>query len=303
MHRSAYLDFIGVKCYDASGSIVGVRAFVGLYTSHVYHVAATDVPLLRRKIAAVREDVGFLPRSHRDKTLLNVLETYPRDELIEIAHDDLIRIARGIVSLYEREQVRVFLRDDAWGRYVSAIVYMPRDRFDTILRERISSLLCETLVAERVDFFVMLGESRLARLHFIARTPVGTRYAYDAGAIERQVARIVRGWSDELKQNLVGHYGEERGNSLLRRYANELPLSYQERVTPASAVSDLERLEAAEQSGRVEVKLSAAQGDDGSPAPETVPPRSPAAAFGDPAGAGKHGTHGAFRAAVQPAQE
>jgi glutamate dehydrogenase len=109
----------------------------------------------------------------------------------------------------------------------------------------------------------MLGESRLARLHFIARTPVGTRYAYDAGAIERQVARIVRGWSDELKQNLVGHYGEERGNSLLRRYANELPLSYQERVTPASAVSDLERLEAAEQSGRVEVKLSAAQGDDG----------------------------------------
>ncbi|HPU79669.1 NAD-glutamate dehydrogenase [Accumulibacter sp.] len=263
VHRSAYLDFIGVKCYDASGNIVGVRAFVGLYTAHVYHVAATDVPLLRRKIAAVRQEIGFLPRSHRDKTLLNVLETYPRDELIEIAHDDLIRIARGIVSLYEREQVRVFLRDDAWGRYVSVIVYMPRDRFDTVLRERISALLDETLAAERVDFFVMLGESRLARLHFIARTPVGTRYAYDAGAIERQVARIVRGWSDELKQNLVGHYGEERGNSLLRRYANELPLSYQECVTPASAVSDLERLEAAEQSGRVEVKLSAAQRDDG----------------------------------------
>jgi glutamate dehydrogenase len=264
IHRSAYLDFIAAKRYDADGNIVGLRAFVGLYTAHVYHVAATDAPLLRRKIAAVREDLGFLPRSHRDKTLLNVLETYPRDELIEIAHPDLVRIASGIVSLHEREQVRIFLRDDAWGRYVSAIVYMPRDRFDTTIRERISALLHESLAAERVDYFVMLGESRLARLHFIARTPVGTDYRYDADAIERQVARIVRGWAEELKQNLVGHYGEERGNRLLRRYSLELPLSYQERVTPASAVSDLERLEAAEQSGRVEVKLSAAQGDDGS---------------------------------------
>ena len=264
VHRSAYLDFIGVKRYDASGNIVGLRAFVGLYTAHVYHVAATEVPLLRRKIAAVREAIGFLPRSHRDKTLTNVLETYPRDELIEIVHEDLMRIASGIVSLIERERVRVFLRNDAWGRYVSAMVYMPRDRFDTTVRTRISALLDEALAAERVDYFVMLGEARLARLHFIARTPVGSRYHYDAEMIERQVARIVRGWTDELKQNLVEHYGEERGNSLLRRYSAELPLSYQERVTPAAAVSDLERLETAERSGRVEVKLSAAQGDDGS---------------------------------------
>ncbi|ACV34431.1 NAD-glutamate dehydrogenase [Accumulibacter sp.] len=264
VHRAAYLDFIGVKRYDASGNIVGLRAFVGLYTAHVYHVTATEIPLLRRKIAAVREAIGFLPRSHRDKTLINVLETYPRDELIEIDREDLMRIARGIVSVYERERVRIFLRNDAWGRYVSAIVYMPRDRFDTSVRERISALLDDTLAAERVDFFIMLGEARLARLHFIARTPVGSRYRYDAEAIERQVARIVRGWADELKQNLVGHFGEERGNALLRRYSLELPLSYQERVTPASAVSDLERLEAAEGSGRVEVKLSATQADDGS---------------------------------------
>ena len=263
VHRSAYLDFIGVKRYAGDGSIVGLRAFVGLYTAHVYHVSATDIPLLRRKIAAVRQEIGFVARSHRDKTLLNVLETYPRDELIEIAHGDLLRIARGIVALHEREQVRVFLRDDPWGRYVSAIAYLPRDRFDTTIRERISALLYEALAAERVDFFIMIGEARLARLHFIARTPVGTRYHYDAEAIEQQVARIVRGWSDELKQNLVGHYGEELGNSLLRRYAAKLPLSYQERVTAASAVSDLERLQTAEHSGRVEVKLSAAQADDG----------------------------------------
>ncbi|HCV13059.1 MAG TPA: NAD-glutamate dehydrogenase [Candidatus Accumulibacter sp.] len=263
VHRPAYLDFIGVKRFDGNGRIVGLRAFVGLYTAHVYHVSATDIPLLRQKVAAVRQEIGFVARSHRDKTLLNVLETYPRDELIEIAHADLVRIARGIVALHEREQVRVFMRDDRWGRYVSVIAYMPRDRFDTTIRKRISALLYEALAAERVDYFVMIGESRLARLHFIARTPVGTHYAYDAAAIERQAARIVRGWNDELKQNLVGHFGEEHGNRLLRRYAAELPLSYQERVTPAAAVSDLDRLQAAERSGLVEVKLSAAQGDDG----------------------------------------
>lgn len=263
VHRSAYLDFIGVKRYDAAGQVVGLRALVGLYTAHVYHVAATDIPLLRRKIAAVRAAIGFVPRSHRDKTLVNVLETYPRDELIEIAEEDLMSNARGIVSLHEREQVRVFMRNDAWGRYVSVMVYMPRDRFDTRLRKRISALLLETLAADHVDFFIMLGESRLARIHFIVHTPVGTTYHYDAEAIEGQVARLVRGWADELKHNLIGHYGEERGNALFRRYAPELPLFYQERVTPASAVSDLERLEAAERSGRVEVKLSAAQGDDG----------------------------------------
>ncbi|WP_291994809.1 NAD-glutamate dehydrogenase [Candidatus Accumulibacter sp. ACC003] len=263
VHRSAYLDFIGVKCYDAAGQVIGLRALVGLYTAHVYHVAATDIPILRRKIAAARAAIGFAPRSHREKTLVNVLETYPRDELIEIAQDDLRSIVRGIVSVYEREQVRVFMRNDAWGRYVSAMVYMPRDHFDTKLRKRISALFHETLAADHVEFFIMLGESRLARLHFIVHTPVGTRYHYDAEAIERQVARIVRGWADELKHNLIGHYGEERGNALLRRYVPELPLFYQERVTPASAVSDLERLETAEHSGRVEVKLSAAQGDDG----------------------------------------
>jgi glutamate dehydrogenase len=200
-----------------------VRAFVGLYTAHVYHVEATEIPLLRRKIAAVRQAIGFQPRSHRDKTLLNVLETYPRDELIEITHADLMRIAGGIVALYEREQVRVFLRDDRWGRYVSALVYMPRERFDTTIGKRISALFNETLAAERVDFFrharrIKAGAPALHRPY-----AGGYAYHYDSAAIERQVARIVRGWSDELKQNLVGHYGEERGNRLLRRYARPCP--------------------------------------------------------------------------------
>ncbi len=160
--------------------------------------------------------------------------------------------------------MRVFLRHDRWCRYVSALVYIPRDRFDTNVRLRIMALLRDTLQAESVDFFINVDESRMARLHLVARTPEGRCYQYDDEAIEREVSRIVRGWQDELKHNLIEHFGEGRGNALLRRYAPALPLAYQDQVPPTSAVSDLERLEAAENSGQVEIKLNAPYGDDGS---------------------------------------
>ncbi|WP_301100639.1 NAD-glutamate dehydrogenase [Propionivibrio sp.] len=264
VHRPIYLDFIGVLYRDAAGNILGEHVFVGLYAMHVYHVSTNDIPVVRSKVAAVRSACGFAPGSYRDKALINVLETYPREELIEIGADDLLRIASGIVMLQEHPRVRVFLRNDNWGRYVSALVYMSRDRLDTSVRRRITALLGETLHAESIDFFLMVGESRLARLHLIARMPAGTRYDYDAVFFEREVARIVRGWHDELQQNLIEHCGEEHGNTLLRRYAMALPLAYQDQVPPTSAVSDLERLEVAEKSARIEVKLNAPYGDDGS---------------------------------------
>ena len=262
VHRSTYLDFVGVSYRDAAGHIIGEHVFVGLYAMHVYHVSTADIPVVRSKVAAVRAACGFAPGGYRDKALINTLETFPREELIEIGVNDLKRIAGGIVLLQEHPRVRVFLRDDSWGRYVSALVYMPRDRFDTTIRRRISNLLRETLKADSVDFFLMLGESRLARLHLIARMPTGQQFAYDAAEFEREVARIVRGWHDELQQNLIAHCGEERGNALFRRYALILPLAYQDQVPPTSAVSDLERLETAEQSGVIEVKLNAPYGGD-----------------------------------------
>ncbi len=264
VHRPGYLDFIGVVHRDAAGNIVGEHVFVGLYAAHVYHISTKEIPVVRGKVKAVRAACGFAPGSHNDKTLRNILETYPRDELIEIDAADLQRIGHGIVMLHEHQRVRVFLRNDTWGRYTSAQVYLPRDRFATAVRLRITKLLSETLKADNIDFFVMVGESPMARLHLIARTPAGTRHEYNADALEREVARIVRGWHDELQQNLIEHYGEERGNTLLRKYALALPLAYQDQVPPTSAVSDLERLEAAESSGRIEIKLNAPYGDDGS---------------------------------------
>ncbi len=263
VHRPAYLDFIGVCHHDAAGNIVGEHVFVGLYAAHVYHVSVNEIPVVCQKVAAIRAACGFAPGGHKDKTLINVLETYPRDELIESAESDLLRIANGMVTLHEHPQVRVFLRNDRWGRYVSALVYMPRDRYDTNVRRRITQVLSEMLQADSVEFFHMVGESRLARLQLIARVPAGKRIEYDAAVFEREVARIVRGWYDELQQHLIEHCGEAQGNALLRRYARALPLAYQEQVLPTSAVADLEYLALAEKTGRIEVKLNAPYGDEG----------------------------------------
>ncbi len=264
VHRPGHLDFIGVLQRDADGRIIGEHVFIGLYAAHVYHVSTHEIPVVRRKVEEIRAACGFVPGGHNDKSLRNVLETYPRDELIEIGADDLQRIARDIVMLHEHQRVRIFLRNDRWCRYVSALIYIPRDRLDTTTRKRITALICETLKADSVDFFLTISESSLARLHLIVRTPDSTGYAYDAAAIESEAARIVRGWQDELQHNLIEHFGEERGNALLRRYGTSLPLAYQEQTPPSSAVSDLERLETAESSGRIEVKLNAPYGDDGS---------------------------------------
>ena len=264
LHRQKYLDFVGVTCHDATGKIVGEHVFIGLYAMHVYHISTSDIPVVREKVAAVRQFCGFRPGGHADKTLVNVLETYPRDELIEISAEALTRIAGDIVRLFEHPRVRVFLRDDFWGRYVSALVYLPRDRADTTTRKRIIALLQETLKPQSIDYFLTVGESRLARLHLIARRGAASSLDYDAEQFEREVARIVRGWQDELQHNLVEHCGEERGNALFNRYAAALPLAYQDQVPPSSAVTDLEHLEAAEVHGRIEIKLSAPYGDDGS---------------------------------------
>ena len=264
VHRRTYLDFIGVHHRDAKGNVIGEHVFVGIYGMNIQHTSVNEIPLVRNKVATVRTACAFASGSFRDKGMGHVLETYPREELIEIGTDDLMRIAKGIVMLQEHPRVRVFLRNDAWGRYVSAFVFMPRDRFDSSVRRRIVTLLSDSLKSDSIDFFVTLSESRLARLHLVARMPAGTHYDYDAEAFEHEVARIVRGWHDEVQHNLIEHCGEARGNELVRRYATALPIAYQDQVPPSSAVSDLECLAAAEKSGRVEVKLNAPYGDDGS---------------------------------------
>src|SRR4051794_4830354 len=249
IHRPAYLDYVGVKKFDDQRNVIGERRFLGLYTTAAYREVPADIPVLREKATAVRERAGFPPGSHDDKAVVEIIDTFPRDELFQIDVDDLYRIVGGILELGERQRVRLFVRTDRYERFVSCLVYLPRDRFNTANRLKMGEILREGVGAETVDWGLRLTEWVLVRLHFTLRLTPGARPVYDADELEARIREAVRGWTDDLDTALVDELGEEVGTPLCRRYRDALPAAYRDDNLARSAVADVQRIEGLSEDG------------------------------------------------------
>src|SRR4051794_6653929 len=249
IHRPAYLDYVGVKKFDDQRNVIGERRFLGLYTTAAYREVPADIPVLREKAAAVRERARFPPGSHDDKAVVEIIDTFPRDELFQIAVDDLYRIVGGILELGERQRVRLFVRTDRYERFVSCLVFLPRDRFNTANRVKIAEILREGVGAETVDWGLRLTEWVLVRLHFTLRLAPGARPVYDADELEARIPEAVRGWEDDLDAALVDELGEEVGPPPSRRYRAALPAAYRDDNLARSAVADVQRIEGLSEDG------------------------------------------------------
>ncbi|WP_328413705.1 NAD-glutamate dehydrogenase [Streptomyces violaceus] len=247
VHRPSYLDYIGVKKFDADGNVVGERRFLGLFSSAAYTESVRRVPVIRRKVEDVLERAGFSPNSHDGRDLLQILETYPRDELFQTPVDELRSIVTSVLYLQERRRLRLYLRQDEYGRYYSALVYLPRDRYTTAVRLRIIEILKEELGGISVDFTAWNTESILSRLHFVVRVPQGTELPElsdsDKDRIEARLVEAARSWEDAFAEALNAELGEERAAELLRRYAHAFPEGYKADHNPRAAVADLVHLE------------------------------------------------------------
>ncbi|MFG3123529.1 NAD-glutamate dehydrogenase [Streptomyces sp. NPDC017615] len=247
VHRASYLDYIGVKKFDADGNVVGERRFLGLFSSAAYTESVRRVPVIRRKVAEVLERAGFSPNSHDGRDLTQILETYPRDELFQTPPAELQSIATSVLYLQERRRLRLYLRQDEYGRYYSALVYLPRDRYTTGVRLRIIDILKEELGGISVDFTAWNTESILSRLHFVVRVQPGTELPQlsdaDKERIEARLVEATRSWSDGFAEALNAECGEERAAELLRRYNNAFTEGYKADHSPRSAVADLVHLE------------------------------------------------------------
>ncbi|MFM9367052.1 NAD-glutamate dehydrogenase [Streptomyces sp. Da 82-17] len=247
VHRPSYLDYVGVKKFDAEGNVVGERRFLGLFSSAAYTESVRRVPVIRRKVAEVLKQAGFSPNSHDGRDLLQILETYPRDELFQTPVDELRSIVTSVLYLQERRRLRLYLRKDEYGRYYSALVYLPRDRYTTGVRLRIIDILKEELGGTSVDFTAWNTESILSRLHFVVRVPPGTELPQlsesDKDRIEARLVEAARSWADGFAEALTAECGEERAAELLRRYGNAFQEGYKADHTPRSAVADLVRVE------------------------------------------------------------
>ncbi|MBA2376325.1 MAG: NAD-glutamate dehydrogenase [Rubrobacter sp.] len=243
VHRPAYLDYVGVKTFDGDGNVVGERRFLGLYTSSAYSMKPTEIPLVEGKIRNIMERSGFPPSSHYEKALVEILESYPRDQLLQTPEDELYKIAMGILQLQERQQVRLFVRRDTYGRFLSCLVYVPRDHYDTEARRRIHDVLIKEFDGESEDFSVRLSESVLARLHFIIYTDPSKAKEYDVAEIEAKISDATRTWTDNLRHVLIEGCGEDDGTTLFHRYRDAFPAGYKDEYLARRAVPDIRCLE------------------------------------------------------------
>jgi glutamate dehydrogenase len=241
VHRPGYMDYIGVLVFDETGRAVAEHRFLGLYTSSAYASRPWTIPLVRQRYEHVMRASGLAPNSHSGKSLRHILESLPRDELFQAGEDELYQTALGILALQERARARLFLRRDRYGRFYSALIYIPRDRYNTDVRLRTEALLREALHGERLDTNVQMGDSPLAQLHMIVRPRAGESVEVDVAAVEARLAQIVRNWHDELRDLLVQQHGEERGLKLTQRYGKALPVGYIEQASPEVAAADVEQ--------------------------------------------------------------
>lgn len=250
VHRSAYLDYIGVKSFDAAGNVNGERRFIGLFATTAYAGSVRDIPVVREKVAAVLRDAGFPPDSHSGKDLLGILETYPRDELFQIEIPDLAAIATSIQRLQERRRTRLFLRPDIYGRFMSALVYLPRDRYTTNVRLRIEQELRETFNAVSIDYEARMTESALARLFFRIRLPKNADVGnVNTDDLEKRLVRAARSWSEGIAEVLharvdgAGGIKENRAKELAAVWAEAFPASYRVDYEVEDALEDIARFE------------------------------------------------------------
>ncbi len=243
VHRPGYLDYLGIKTFDKKGRVTGERRIIGLLASTAYSTSPLAVPLLRRKVSEVIGRAGFLPRSHAAKALQTILERYPRDELFQIEPEELFAHAMGILRLGERQRTRLFVRCDPFARFVSCLIYVPRENYNTEQRQRMQAVLMEAFNGSASEFDVQFSESALARILIIVRTRESTIPPFDVRELEERLVRASRRWEDDLQQALIEHCGEERGMSLLQRYGRAFPAGYRESYPARVAVFDIEQME------------------------------------------------------------
>ena len=255
VHRPAHPDIISVKTFDSQGKVVGEKRFMGLYTSTVYTQTPRDIPVLRQKVKAVIQAAGMQPATHNGRQLMQILDVYPRDDLFQIDTNEMTLTALGIFNIRERRKVRVFIRQDNYGKLYSALVYMPRDIYSTEIRQRTQKVLCEALDADFVEFTTYFSESILCRTQYILSFRHDQATDYDVKEIEQRIIQVTRSWDEALHSALTESLGEEQANQLLRLYKDGFSAAYCEDFSPRHAVNDIQHFERLQQPGELALSL------------------------------------------------
>lgn len=261
VHREAYTDYIGVKQFNEKGELIGERRFIGLYTSTAYHSSPRQIPFLRHKVDKILQDLDYPPDSHDGKEAVHILETLPRDDLFQASVEELFQLTLAIIQLKERKRVRLLVRRDAFYRYFSCLVYVPREMFNTDLAIAMQDILMQTFNGLECAFTTYFSDSVLARIHFQIRVNPSTPIHVDIEQLEKRLILISRTWADALKEQVVEYFGEGEGLKYYAKYNRAFSASYTEHYTAHEAVKDIEKIEALSAEKPLGMLITKSEGD------------------------------------------
>ena len=242
VHRPIYTDYIGIKQFDKKGKVSGELRVIGLYTSVAYNTSPKRIPVLRLKVKRVMNMSRLGPHSHAGKVLQNILDTLPRDDLFQASAEKLLEIGMGIFHMQERRQIRMFARKDIYGRFISCLVYVPKELFNTQLRSEMQAALCKEFSAIESTFSTRFSDSVLARIHFMIKINPLDDVEYDFKEMEQIIIAIGRNWVDDLYDGLLEVYGEELANKLHNKYQQAFPAAYKEQFSARTAIADIKHM-------------------------------------------------------------
>ncbi len=261
VHRPQHADAIATRIFDAQGRVVGGRIFLGLFAAAAYNRNPRSIPLLRMKCERILEMAGVEPGSHDGRAMRNILDTWPRDELFQAPESAILAGARRALDLSIRPRAALTVRHDPFERFVSAIAWLPRDTFDTRLRERIGQMIARAYGGRLSAFYIALGDAPLARVHYIIATRPGQVPAVEVPVLEAAVAQAARGFGDRLAEALAAAQGEAEAPATLARWRDAFAPAYLESATAAQAVADIGLAERSIAAGGARAELARAPGD------------------------------------------
>jgi len=255
VHRAQHGDVVATRIFGRDGAVAGVRLFYGLFAATAYNRNPRSIPLLAQKVDSILAAFGVDPNSHDGRALRNTLDTWPRDELFQAPEAAIMAGARRALDLRLRPRAALVLRQDPFERFVSAIVWLPRDAFDTRLRERVGGMLARAFAGHIAAFYIALGDEPLARVNYIIGTVPGEVPRVDAPVLETAIRQAARDFRDRLSEALIDAEGEAAATERVARWSDAFPASYREQATAAQGAADVALAERAIAGRRAATRL------------------------------------------------
>ncbi|WP_374727404.1 NAD-glutamate dehydrogenase [Haloactinomyces albus] len=267
VHRAVHPYYVGVKTFDEEGRITGEHRFLGLFTTTALHENVLDIPVIERRVRDVIHRAGFPMESYSGQRMLEEIQDYPRTELFSTDTDMLQEIITGVLALAERRKLKPFLRRDPYGRFFSCLVYLPRDRYTTRSRLAMQEVLLAELGGNSLEYSTRVGESTLARVHFVVHTDPQQRIDPDLAHVQKRLSEAIRTWDDRMVDQVdverpdgrydgrSAGYGSEANSEVGQRYAASFPEAYKEDFNAGEGLIDLRRLESLSEPGELEMSF------------------------------------------------